>query len=213
MKKTFRVFACLLSLVLLSGCVTSLVEAKAKVAEYYENGSFERDVARKLKEAEKLLPRRGAYNIIGSAVVFDIDDTALSTYEYQKGMGFGHYGVAWHQWLEMKRGKAIKPVLDFYNLARERGLTVFFVSGRREKFRRVTEENLRAVGFDGWKALYMKPDDFKSKSVVELKMAHRIAIEKQGYKIVMNIGDQPSDLEGGHAKHTVLLPNLIYGVR
>ena len=213
MRRTFQAFVCLLSLFLATGCVTSLVDAKAKVAEYYENGSYERDVARKMHEAEQLLPRRGAYNIIGSAVVFDIDDTALSTYEYQKAMGFGHYGLAWHQWLEMKRGKAIKPVLDFYNQAKARGLTVFFVSGRREKFRAVTEENLRTVGFDGWKALYMKPDDFKSKSVVELKMAHRIAIEKQGYTIVLNIGDQTSDLEGGHAKHTVLLPNLIYGVR
>ena len=212
--KQIACFALCLLALLMTGCTTtSLPETKAKVATYYESGKYEQDVSRILKDAERYLPKPGAYNIIGSAVVFDIDDTALSTYEYQKGMGFGHYGLAWHQWIDMKRATAIKPVLDFYNLAKSRGLTLFFVSGRREKFRAVTEDNLRAVGFDGWKELYMKPDDFKSKSIVPLKVAHRIDIEKQGYKIVVNVGDQPSDLDGGHAVHTVLLPNLIYGVK
>lgn len=198
---------------LFQGCVSTLPEFKERIADYYEGGDYEREVASALEQAKKFLPKPGGYNAVGSAVVFDVDDTALNTYEYQKGMGFGHYGPAWHQWIDMRRATAIKPVLAFYNIAKARGVAVFFVTGRREKFREATEENLRAVGFDGWKGLFMKPTDFKDKSVVNLKTSHRIAIEKMGYKIILNIGDQKSDLEGGHAAHTVLLPNRIYGVR
>lgn len=194
-----------------SGCATpSLVATKLQVKAYYENGSYERDVVKAFRQAEKFLPVEGAYNAVGSAVVFDIDDTVLNTYEYQHGMGFGHYSPAWHQWIEMRRAKAIGPALAFYNLAKSRGIAVFFVSGRREKFREATVDNLRKAGFDGWADLYLKPTDYKG-STVDLKVKARQAIEAKGYKIVLNIGDQKSDLEGGHAVHTVKLPNYIYG--
>ena len=42
------------------------------------------------------------------------------------------------------------------------------------------------------------------------KSGARRAIERQGYKIVANIGDQRSDLAGGAAKRTFKLPNPIY---
>ena len=199
---------------LTGGCrgVPDLPEAKRRVMAYYEDGRHERDMAREFARARAWLPPEGAYNIAGSAVVMDIDDTVLDTYEYQKALGFGHYGKAWHEWIEMRRAKAIAPALDFYNLARARGLAVFFVTGRREAFRLATEENLRAVGFADWKGLLMKPTDFRGKSVVELKTAARREIERRGYRILINIGDQTSDLEGGHAVHRLLLPNPIYGV-
>jgi acid phosphatase len=40
----------------------------------------------------------------------------------------------------------------------------------------------------------------------------RAAIEDEGYTIVANVGDQPSDLEGGHAERAFLLPNPFYRV-
>ncbi len=200
--------------VLFCGCAhRTLDSVKAEVASYYESGKHERDVARIMSKAVKLLPAKGSYNVEGSAVVFDIDDTALNTYEYQKGVGFGHHGPAWHQWIGMSRATAIKPVLDFYNQAKDRGMPVFFVTGRREKFRAVTESNLRQCGFDGWTELFMKPDNFNDESVVGFKSGCRAAIESRGYKILINVGDQESDLVGGHCRHKVLLPNRIYGVK
>ena len=40
----------------------------------------------------------------------------------------------------------------------------------------------------------------------------RGGIEAEGYRIVVNMGDQPGDLAGGHAKKAVLLPNPFYRI-
>jgi hypothetical protein len=45
---------------------------------------------------------------------------------------------------------------------------------------------------------------------VEYKAGTRKHIEKLGYTIVANYGDQWSDLMGGHAKRVVKLPNPTY---
>ena len=37
-------------------------------------------------------------------------------------------------------------------------------------------------------------------------------IEQQGYTIIANIGDQPSDLDGGFSEQTYLLPNPFYRI-
>jgi len=190
---------------------SNLHDAKVAVVHYYEDGQYASDTAAKMKEAAQYLPPQGAYNTVGMAVVFDLDDTCLSTYEYQKSMGFGATSKTWHEWIQLAHGTPIRPVLDFYNQVRGRGIQIFIISGRREKYRAVTEENLKKAGFSGWKTLYMKPDDFpKGKSVAQMKTEYRAQIQAHGYKIILNIGDQKEDLDGGFAEHTVLLPNLIY---
>ena len=40
----------------------------------------------------------------------------------------------------------------------------------------------------------------------------RGGIEAVGYRIVVNMGDQPSDLADGHAEKAVLLPNPFYRI-
>ena len=47
-------------------------------------------------------------------------------------------------------------------------------------------------------------------TTVEYKAGTRAHIEKLGYTIVGNFGDQFSDLQGGHAQHNVKLPNPTY---
>src|ERR1700712_4431215 len=50
------------------------------------------------------------------------------------------------------------------------------------------------------------------KSAVDFKTPVRAQIEKDGYTIIVNIGDQPSDLLGGHAEKCFLLPDPFYRV-
>jgi acid phosphatase len=104
----------------------------------------------------------------------------------------------------------VKPVLEVYQAARAKGLEAFFITGRREAFRADTEANLKEAGYEGWSELMMKPDAYSERSVVPLKTRCREQIEAKGYRIILNIGDQDSDLEGGHAEHTIRLPNVIY---
>ena len=212
----------LLALLLLAGCATaskapqfvSLPDAKAQVAEYYQNGEYIRDVTAIMRKATACIREAAKDKTIAKpAIVLDVDDTALSTYEYQYGMGFGHNGKLWHAWIAMKRGKPIPPVLEFACEAEKLGYAIFFVSGRREAQREDTELNLKAVGFPQWTQFFSKPDDYHAKSVIPYKTECRQKIEAQGYTIVANVGDMPSDLDGGHALHCFLLPNYIYEVK
>jgi acid phosphatase len=114
-------------------------------------------------------------------------------------------------WLELARAEPIDAVLTLARWAREHGVGVFFITGRPERFRAATERNLRAAGYE-WTGLILKPDDLVAKSAVEFKAAERRALAEQGWVIAVNVGDQASDLDGGHAERTYRLPNPFYFV-
>jgi hypothetical protein len=47
-------------------------------------------------------------------------------------------------------------------------------------------------------------------TVVDHKSGERAKIEDQGYRVIANVGDQYSDLAGGHAGVAFKLPNPFY---
>ena len=55
-----------------------------------------------------------------------------------------------------------------------------------------------------------RPAGYESPSIVPFKSGERAKIEQQGFDIVLNMGDQESDLDGGHADHDFKLPNPFY---
>ncbi len=99
-----------------------------------------------------------------------------------------------------------------FNTAKQRGVTVFFITGRHESWRAATEQNLQAVGYTGYERLFMEPTGAHYASAVDFKAPQRAQIEAQGYTIIANIGDQPSDLAGGFSQQTYLLPNPFYRI-
>jgi hypothetical protein len=108
--------------------------------------------------------------------------------------------------------EAIAPTLALYRSARASKVEVFFITGRPENQRAATERNLTSAGYTGYAHLYMVPDGAHFASAADFKAPIRAQIEQQGYTIVANMGDQPSDLAGGHAERTFLLPNPFYRV-
>ncbi len=58
----------------------------------------------------------------------------------------------------------------------------------------------------------MKPNDFHPRggSAATFKAPARKKLEDEGYKILVNIGDQESDLNGGFAENALKLPNPFY---
>jgi acid phosphatase len=67
----------------------------------------------------------------------------------------------------------------------------------------------RRAGYE-WTALILKPDDLTTTSAVDFKAPERKKLVDQGYTIIVNIGDQMSDLDGGFAEQTYKLPNPFY---
>lgn len=142
------------------------------------------------------------------AVVLDIDETSLSNLTAIEADNFT-FGTASQNEATDEVGQAIQPTLELYNAAKAKGITMFFVTGRPESQRAPTEDNLRREGFTDWKQLYLKPAS-PSMTTVQYKSGARKDIESQGYRIVANIGDQYSDLAGGHATRAFKLANPFY---
>ena len=109
------------------------------------------------------------------------------------------------------QGKATakEPVRGVYRTARRLGIEIYFITGRRERLREATERNLRVIECAECAALIMKPDAWKG-TATAFKTAEREKIERRGFVIVASLGDQKSDLVGGHAERTFKFPDPFY---
>jgi predicted secreted acid phosphatase len=149
------------------------------------------------------------------AMVLDIDETSLSNWSVEVQDDFGYIPADSNACIDKGCGKAIQPTLRLFKEA-EAGqkVKVFFISGRPEGQRAATEANLKAEGFDQWELLMLRPVDHpKDEDVIQYKAGERAKIVAQGYRLVLNVGDQLSDLLGHPmAEHSVKMPNPFYFV-
>ena len=146
------------------------------------------------------------------ALVLDIDETSLSNWAVELHDDFGYIPADSDMCIALQCGHAIPGTLRLYKEAVMDKVAVFFITGRPEPQRADTAANLKAEGFDTWEHLYLRPVDHpQGQSTAEYKSGDRAEIVRQGYRIVLNVGDQMSDLEGTPmAEHSVKLPNPFY---
>jgi predicted secreted acid phosphatase len=197
-------------------------EAKLAALAYHDSGAYERDLAAVASQASAWLAHR-ASQVSRPALVLDVDDTALSNWEVILADNFGRIieggctalpegPCGWASWDLLGRDPPLAPALRTFQQARALGVAVFFVSGRPEAQRAATERNLREAGYAGYAGMFMVPDGAHYAHSADFKAPVRARIEAEGYTIVANMGDQPSDLAGGHAERTFLLPNPFYRI-
>ena len=105
--------------------------------------------------------------------------------------------------------KALVPTLSLAKRAKELGVAVFFITGRPPELREATESNLRREGYE-FAGLVLLPAGARFPSAADFKAPERRKIAEQGYTIILNMGDQESDLSGGYAEKTFKLPNPVY---
>jgi acid phosphatase len=175
------------------------------IVAYRLSGEWDRDLAAVAERARRTLEVARAAR---PALVLDVDDTSLSNYECLAGRRFRRSGGS--PCGATGRLPAIAPTLQLYRRARELGIAVVFITGRREALRRVTLANLRAAGYEGRLRLIMRPDRERPGTHDGFKARRRRGLERQGLTIVANVGDQRSDLTGGAARATFKLPNPMY---
>jgi predicted secreted acid phosphatase len=142
------------------------------------------------------------------AIVFDVDETLLSNYTAINADNFT-FGPQSQAEATNEIGTAIPSSLKLFDDAKAGGITIFLITGRRENTRAHTASNLDREGFRGYKQLILKPDASTASTVV-YKSNARAGIEQQGYRIIANVGDQYSDLAGGHADVAYKLANPFY---
>ncbi len=145
------------------------------------------------------------------ALILDIDETALSNYKELVGADFAYNAAVFDAWVDTAQAPAIPGTLRLYKEAQRLGVSIFFITGRPEPQRAVTERNLHAVGFDNWQELAMRTAAHGSESLGAFKAVVRGQIVAQGYTLILNVGDQSSDLKGKpDAEFSVKYPDPFY---
>jgi acid phosphatase len=177
------------------GCYWADVDAQTRRA----GAALDRVVAAK-KNGERL------------AMVLDIDETSLSNYCEMKREDYGFISKPFNEWAVSPEADMVLPgTLRLFNKARAAGVEVFFITGRPEEQRAATARNLEAAGYKGWKGLSLRKGAQKEMPTVAYKSEERRKIVDAGYRIVMSVGDQWSDLNGDpRAEISVKLPNPFY---
>ncbi|GAU69968.1 acid phosphatase [Streptomyces sp. NBRC 110611] len=155
------------------------------------------------------------------AIVLDMDDTTLLTYNYELKVGFHYTPESQDKYLESTDMDPVFGMNRLVNWARSKGAEVFFITGRKESQREWSVRNLKNVGYDvalDRKHVYLKNKENPPAylpcgatcTTVEYKSGTRKYIESLGYDIVANFGDQHSDLNGGASGRAFKLPNPMY---
>jgi acid phosphatase len=201
----------------------NLGELKTQFKAYRDAGGYARDQAAVGDAAAAWVLAR-AKQVPRPALVLDIDETSLDNWDQLAQNDFGYIvqgdctvapGTACGAlaWEAQGRAPAIAATLKLFKAARAAGVSVFFITGRKEAERDATQANLRAAGYDGWAGLVLRPDGAHSAySAASFKAGERARIVMQGYQVLATVGDQPSDLAGGYAEKAFLMPNPFYRI-
>ena len=182
----------------------------AEIVAYHDSGEWRRDTEDAVARARRFLLDHFR-RVARPAIVLDVDDTSLSSYDCLHAAGFDRSAMT--ACAEAATMPAIAPVRSLYRAARRRQVTVFFVTGRRAALRAATVKNLHGQGFSGRIRLVMRGNGPRRGSNAVYKAHERRRIENRGYRILLNVGDQRTDLAGGHAARGIKLPNPMYVTR
>jgi len=197
--------------------VENLGTLKIKLQRYYactcDCGCYAKELDHQAQAAIDFLDRRAAHKSAHEklALVLDIDETALSNYKQMAAEDYGYVPSAFDAWEDSAQATAIPGTLRLYQEAQKLGVTVFFITGRGEAHRAATEQNLKSQGYTNFAGLTLRTAAQAKESTIEYKSGARKAIVDAGYRIILNVGDQFSDLKGlPAAEYSVKLPNPFY---
>ena len=218
--------------------IPNIDSAKATIRTYYgasSDGIADKKKSPYISEIASILNGQNAYLAQNAkagkpAIVLDVDDTTLWNYDMEDGaMHFDYDPTLQNTWVQDQKFPAVPGMVDFVDKAAKMGYTVFGLTGRNNDQEPATLANLTKVGygatftadtlFTKWTG---KPGSTQpsyitcataSCTTVEYKAGTRAYLESAaggGYNIVLNVGDQWSDLKGGHAAKVLKLPNPTY---
>jgi len=194
-----------------------------ELKSYHDSGAYKKDLIRVDSQAQAYLADRlkvrhkrckgrpsSARGCKKPALVLDIDETSLSNYANIAKTNFTNVVAGLATGVAKADDPPIRPTLELYEFAQRKHVAIFFITGRPSTIPVVqerTEENLKAAGYKKWAGLSLNPGEMDT---VPYKSGERAKIQKAGYRILVNVGDQESDLQGGHAQRAFKLPNPYY---
>lgn len=198
-------------IILLTGCSNKIINmdtARDQIKDFYESGKYAEEVKQVIDETLDELA--GVETDENSAVVFDVDDTALSSYGYTSSIGFGFSYSTWKEYMTEGKLTAIPEVKKIYNWLIDKDVNVIFITGRQADEYDATYNNLVKEGYTTFDTLIVRPAHESKIDAADYKPAQRKALTQKGYDIIACFGDQWSDLSGDYTGIKVKLPNYLY---
>lgn len=170
-----------------------------------------KEIAAVATEAKAWIAQRVAHRVPGErlALVMDLDETLLFNWPEIRAADFAYDPVRWNAWVESAAAVPIEPVREIYEFARKNAVEIFFITGRRERYREATAKNLQRIQCSDNAILICRPADSQG-TAAAFKTAARSQLVQGGHVIIANVGDQRSDLSGGFAERTFKLPDPFY---
>ena len=197
--------------------ITNFDALKKQLKQYHECtctcGCYAKDQDHQADRAIAFLRTRAAHRRPNEklALVLDIDETSLSNYDEMVKADFAYDSAVFHSWIKEAKAPVIPGTLRLYKEAQRLNVSVFFITGRAESEREATERNLREQGYQNWQQLFLRPPAQSSQPMQVFKSGARASVAAEGYRIVLNVGDQLSDDKGEpQAEFFVKYPNPYY---
>jgi hypothetical protein len=187
-----------------------------------QDGSYAHEVAGIERRASWYLAHRAhRHHFDGKpALIFDIDDTTLNTFNYEIYSNFAYNPTTNGYFVNAAVFPAVPGMPELVSRAAAQGYEVFFLTGRPETQRAGTATNLTNAGYGTPAAdhVFLKDQTLPwlssctpgCTSAQYKALTRQHLIEDLGFDIVANFGDQPSDFTGGFEDTTVKLPNPMY---
>lgn len=208
--------------------------------EFAADGNYAKEARSVAARGERYLAARAHKGKAPKAIVLDVDDTTLATWNYEIASNWAYNPVTNGTFVTEQRFPAVPGMVELAAKAAKKGYAVIFITGRPAAQEAPTLGNLTSDGVgqdagypaptalsNGEDGLFTKPapadypdylkvacaDEIaaaKSCTTIHYKSATRAHIESLGYDIVADFGDQFSDLAGGSTDKTFKLPNPNY---
>jgi len=167
-------------------------------------------------------------SIQNKAIVLDLDETVLDNSPYTGWQILNNQpytSESWKEWSDLAKADTVPGVGMFLRAADQLGYKLFFVSNRKANELEATMANMKAFGLP-----QVEAEQILLRTDTSNKIPRRIQIERQGYQIVMLVGDNACDLDGRYedasqedraaitaslhkefGRRLIVLPNPIYG--
>ncbi len=194
-----------------SSCPINLSTAKEEIINYYESGKFDKELNHTIDNAIDKF--KDVHTSDSDAVIFDIDETALSNYEINKQLDFGYVPALWDKWIQDEKAHANGSVKNLYDFLVSKNFRIIFISGRKDYQFKATYKNLKDAGYTKFDTLIVRKPDENNLTALEYKSKKRVELTEKGYKIVGDVGDQYSDLDGPDHGIQVKIPNYMYIIK
>lgn len=174
------------------------------------------------------LEQTAGYETLPPAVVLDLDETVLDNSQFQGQLVFDRTDYVqdtWNAWVAAKAAAAVPGAVEFVSLAKQKGVTVFFVTNRRLSEQADTLDNLKGLGIIATDADVLCTDE---NGWTSDKTARRAFLAKT-HRLLLLIGDDMNDfvstagltsearmkLAQSHSdrwgRSWMLIPNPLYG--